>query len=139
MSRESHLAELAAHGIDPDDPKYVVLDSPHTFLSGDDWCPWCHQHSTRCPRVRCDLQQAKAAQMAADGPAAPCFICHQPFHGERGNLCPACIERAEVRKFRRWRGPRFSRSVRRDDGLGCVDRVSRTELAMERRDGEQSR
>jgi len=138
MSREAFLSELAAHGIDPTDRKYQITDSAHVFTSGQSWCSWCRAHATERPRAACDLQRAKASEMAADGrPVAPCRLCRDPHFGERGQRCPACTEKAEAADaaIKTHRFTPGTRAVRRDDHCGDVEAVHPVELALLARDG----
>lgn len=115
-----------AHGIDPDDPKYLD-DSPYN-TAGVELCRWCVKHTVDQPRLLCDVQQADFA-LLEPATRQKCRRCKEPYTESRP-ICPACEQREAAsrkdneRRERGRPGRRGSGSVYVDDGFGCVERAS---------------
>lgn len=125
---ESAQRAFKHYGLDPTHRRYTG-----ERVQGGGWCDFCVQHTKNTPRILCDLEQARAAEMAELGfECSCCAHCKEayPKMFNRAAICPACQraqdERdAEVRaglKFRRTGGVAKS-GVRVPDGLGCTEKL----------------
>ena len=120
------------YGIDPDERKYKGYSAP----SGG-WCGACSKHSNSNPFQLCDLELARAADMAEHGfEARHCFWCRSayPVMFDRAALCPICQRKddeqtrkvaEELKQKRAVPSSQDGAFVRVDDGLGCTERLPR--------------
>jgi len=125
---EKGLRAFDHYGIDPDSDRYRP-GRPQ----GGGWCDFCVQHSKNTPRILCDLERARAAEMAELGFESSCCLhCKRayPKMFNKAAICPRCqtlqdARDAEVRKkLRRPKSGTITSSGRRiDDGLGCTEKV----------------
>jgi hypothetical protein len=116
------------YGLDPDDRKYL---GGRSQVNG--WCKFCNRHSVDNPSITCDLEQARAADMAQEGfEASCCFHCRNayPRMFNRAGICPRCQRLQDERdaEIRAKLRPRqvssiASSGVRVADGLGCTEKL----------------
>ena len=127
--KDSALRAFKHFGIDPESDRYHAGRAQ----SGE-WCSFCHLHSENTPRVLCDLEKARAAEMKELGfEASCCFHCRRayPKMFNKAAICPHCqrvqdARDALVAKTLRRRNPvkNLASSGRRiQDGLGCTEKV----------------
>lgn len=115
--------------IDASDPDYNIYRS-----DGSPLCKVCRGHGETTKRLACDLEQARADEMAALGfETTFCRSCRQAFpkllEGEGAwSTCPACR-----------RISRLPINGRQADGLGCVERIHPAERAWDSRPVQGSR
>lgn len=129
---EKTLRAFDHYGIDPNERKYNEHSAPR-----GGWCSACSKHSASNPFQLCDLEIARAADMAEHGiEARHCFWCRTayPTMFDRAALCPRCQKKSDEQQRRvseqiRRNKNRFNRSdgttVRVPDGLGCTERLPR--------------
>lgn len=109
--------------IDPSDPDYGIYRS-----DGSPLCEVCRCHGQSTKKLACDLEKARAEEMASLGfEAGFCRSCRQAF--------PKLLQTNEVR-------PRCAACARlsllpingrRPDGAGCVERIHPSERAWDKR------
>ena len=123
--------EAISLGIDPDDPKYFLDPHAAGWRPDDEMCPFCVRHAVRLPRLSCDIEQAKAQKLRDEGKeAACCPFCLKAHEGSYRSTCADCQARHDAEHRREMGRQKRRRSVYRDDGCGCVERIHPTELAV---------
>lgn len=114
------------YGLDPDSRRYAPGRA-----QGGGWCEFCSLHSNNTPHITCDLEQARADEMAELGfECRSCAHCKKAYPKilSKAALCPLCYRRQKERDAKveaeiKAKGNFAATAVRVPDGLGCTERL----------------